>query len=340
MNILKGNKNKQIYTDTVLEYIVLPSNHDGYYATINEYIYGKIPYEQKGYSRYELTRINTLYKYMRIEFSSNSYKINFALNYHKSDDSDIDYYKNNTDFIKNEFYNGKTEIIIELIDDDIKSLYLSVFNIQKSHENKEKKLSNFVFKYEIKETYDFNKVKPEQSEVSDIKYERSTLIFTLPKIFGLSLQSRVNYIAKLIPINNIVENENLYSIALMESQPIKMYSKSANNLNEIQKMELVDLHNDKIYYVIINCEIIEINSEEKFGFQFIYNPTNYNEEKENYRRNISLGIIIIVIAIVILAIAFGIAFFILRKINIQKSNELETLSNKYDDDDTNLLGDL
>jgi len=109
----------------------------------NEYIYGKIPYEQDGYSRYELTRINTLYKYMRIEFSSNYDKIDFTLNYHKSIESAINYYKNNTNFVKSEFYNGKTEIIIELKDDNIIRVYLSVFNTENSHVNKEKKYNWF-----------------------------------------------------------------------------------------------------------------------------------------------------------------------------------------------------
>jgi hypothetical protein len=268
---------------------------------------------------------------MRIEFGSNSDKIDFALNYHKSNDSDIDYYKNKTNFLKNEYYNGKTEIIIELISDDIKSVYLSVFNIENSHLNKEKKLSNFVFKYEIKEIDEFNKIKPENNEVSNIKYERSSLTFSLPKIFGLSPQSQVNYIAQLIPINNIVENENLYSIALMESQPVKLYSKTSN---EVEKMELIDLHNDKVYYVIINCEVTEINDIEKFGFKFIYNPTGYKEEKDiDY---FYLALIIILIIIAVLAIIFVISFLCLKKTNLRKSNELMELNNKLNE--SNVLG--
>jgi hypothetical protein len=237
-------------------------------------------------------------------------------------------YKNKTEFKKKEFYNGKTEIIIELKDDDIKSVYLSVFNIQNSHVNKEQKLSNFVFKYEIKDTNEFNKIKPEKDQVTDIKYERSTLTFSLPKIFGLSSQSQINYIAKLIPKNNIVENENLFSIALMESKPIKIYSKSSNGLNDIEKMELIDLHNDKVYYVAINCEVIQNNNEEKFGFQFIYNPTNFKENNEKDKNISSLAIVIIVIIIVVLAIAFAITFFFLRRENIIKTNELEELNEK------------
>ena len=322
VNVLKKNENEQKYTDITLDYFVSPSNHDGYYSKINEYIYGKIPYEQDGYSRYELTRINTLYKYMRIEFSSNYDKIDFALNYHKSIESAINYYKNNTNFVKSEFYNGKTEIIIELKDDNIISVYLSVFNTENSHVNKEKKLSNFVFKYEVNEKNEFNKIKPEKNEVSDIKYERSTLTFTLPKILGISLQSQVNYIAKIIPVNDLVENEKLNSIALMESKTVKMYTKSSNGL---EKMELIDFHNDNIYYVIINCEVIEPNNEEKFGFNYLYNPTNYKGDNE--KTNYSLAIVIIVFAVVVLVIGFAIAFIFLRNTNLKRSSKLEELNN-------------
>ena len=322
VNVLKKNENEQKYTDITLDYFVSPSNHDGYYSKINEYIYGKIPYEQNGYSRYELTRINTLYKYMRIEFSSNYDKIDFALNYHKSVESAINYYKNNTNFVKNEFYNGKTEIIIELKDDSIISVYLSVFNTENSHLNKEKKLSNFVFKYEVNEKNEYKKIKPEKNEVSDIKYERSTLTFTPPKILGISFQSQVNYIAKIIPVNDLVENEKLYSIALMESKTVKMYTKSSNGL---EKMELIDFHNDNIYYVIINCEVTEPNNEEKFGFNYLYNPTNYKGDIE--KSNYSLAIVIIVFAVVVLIIGFAIAFIFLKNTNLKKSSKLEELNN-------------
>ena len=113
-----------------MECNIFPSNHDGYYIDLNKYKNGKIPYEQNGYIRYELSRINALYIFMRIEFSAHYEKIYFSLNLHKLNDdiSKIDFYKNNTDVIYNEFYNGKNVLIIQFTSDDIKSVYLSIFN--------------------------------------------------------------------------------------------------------------------------------------------------------------------------------------------------------------------
>lgn len=140
INITKGNNNNKIYTEATMECNIFPSNHDGYYIDMNKYKNGKIPYEQNGYIRYELSRINALYNYMRIEFSANYEKIYFSLNLHKLNDdiSKIDFYKNNTDFIYNEFYNGKNVLIIQFTSDDIKNVYLSIFNKEYPHVNKEK----------------------------------------------------------------------------------------------------------------------------------------------------------------------------------------------------------
>ena len=338
--IKKGNNNNQIYTEATLESNVLPSNNDGYYSKMNEYIYGKIPYNQKGYSRYELTRINSLYKYIRIEFSSNYDKINFALNYHKTTDSDnIDYYNNKTEFLKSEFYNGKSIVILEFKEDDIKGVYLSVFNTNNDHLHNEKLLSNFIFKYEVKEINDFSQIKPEKDEVIDYKYERSALSVTLPKILGLSSQSQINYLAKLIPADVVVKNENLYTISLIESQPIQIYSKSQNDFDETQKMELIDLHKDKVYYVILNCEILDNNNEEKFAFKFIYNPTDYQEEepKEEESKGGLIAVMIIIIVFACLAIIFVILFLYLKRTNLRKSIQLQELNQKLNEN--NVLDD-
>ncbi len=338
--IKKGNDNNQIYTEATLESNVLPSNNDGYYSKMNEYIYGKIPYNQKGYSRYELTRINSLYKYMRIEFSSNYDKINFALNYHKETDSNnIDYYNNKTEFLKTEFYNGKSIVILEFKEDDIKGVYLSVFNTNNDHLHNEKLLSNFIFKYEVKEIKDFSQIKPEKDEIINSKYERSALSVILPKILGLSSQSQINYLAKLIPADFVVENENLYSISLIESQPIQIYSKSQNDLEETQKMELIDIHKDKIYYVILNCEIIDNNNEEKFAFKFIYNPTDFREEesKEEGSNTGLIAVMIILIVCACLGIVFVILFLYLKRTNLRKSIQLQELNHKLNEN--NVLDD-
>ena len=324
INITKGNNNNQIYTETYIECNVFPSNNDGFYSDLNKYIYGKIPYDQNGYNRYELTRINSLYKYMRIEFASNSDKINFALNLHNSNE-DIDYYKNNTEFIYNEFYNGKYILIIEFKDNNVKSVYLSVFNTQNNHINKEKKLSNFIFKYEVSENNEFSKLKPEKDEIS-FTYKRTALSISFPKIEGLSAQSKIHYIAQLIPGGNIIENENIYTISLIESEPSKIYTKSEDNLNDDRKLELIEVYTDKVYYLVINCEILENNNEEKFAFKYVYNPTNV--ESNNGLRESLIASIIAIIILAVIAIIFVIVYLILKNINLKKSIKLKELNKK------------
>lgn len=277
---------------------------------------------------------------MRIEFSSNYDKINFALNYHKETDSNnIDYYNNKTEFLKTEFYNGKSIVILEFKEDDIKGVYLSVFNTNNDHLHNEKLLSNFIFKYEVKEIKDFSQIKPEKDEIINSKYERSALSVILPKILGLSSQSQINYLAKLIPADLVVENENLYSISLIESQPIQIYSKSQNDLEETQKMELIDIHKDKIYYVILNCEIIDNNNEEKFAFKFIYNPTDFREEesKEEGSNTGLIAVMIILIVCACLGIVFVILFLYLKRTNLRKSIQLQELNHKLNEN--NVLDD-
>ena len=326
INITKGNNNK-IYTEASMACNIFPSNNEGYYSSMNIYINGKIPYEQKGYIRYELNRINSFYKYMKIEFSANSEKIEFALNIFKGgeDIDKIDFYKNNTDFVNNDFYNGKTVIILKFDEDDIKGVYLSVFNIKNSHINNEKKLSNFIFKYQISENNDFIKIKPDNNEVR-FNYSRGAVNLILPNINGISSSSEINYVAKLIPADNKVENENLFCISLIESKPIKVYTKKINGLNKNQELELIDIHNDKIYYVVINCEVFENNKEEKFSFKYLYNPTDF-EEKENNK--ISLAVVmVIIIVITIIAIIFFILFISLKRTNLRKSIQLQELNQK------------
>ena len=335
INITKGNNNNKIYTETKIECNVFPSNNEGYFSTMNAYINGKIPYEQKGYIRYELKRINSMYKYMRIEFAANSEKIDFSLNNFKSleDINKINFYKNNTDFVSNEFYNGKAVIIIKLNEDDIKGVYLSVFNVQNSHINNEKKLSNFIFKYQINENNDFIKIKPQDNAVH-FNYTRGAVNLILPDIDGISSLDEINYKVKLIPSKDMVKNENVFSISLIESKPIRIYTKKLNVLNKDQVLELIDIHNDQIYYVVINCDVIENNNEEKFSFQYIYNPTNYEEEEND---KISLAIVIVIILIItIIAIIFFIVFISLKRTNLRKSIQLQELNQKLNE--SNVLG--
>ena len=330
LKINKNNTNTNQYSESSMIIDILPSNDDGVIVEKNKYIYGKIPFKQDGYSRYELSRINSNYKFMRIEFSANYENINFALNSYKLGDdiSKIDFYKNNIEF-KNESYYGKTIVTIEFQNKDIKSIYLSVFNIDNNHNNNESKLSNFIFKYEIKETNDFIKIKPkEESLVS--KYDRSTLTLNLPLFESIPTGAKANYIAKLIPKENILKNENLMSLSLIESKIIKLYKKTQTDFSKNDTMTLLDIHNDKDYTILISCEIEINNYNELFSFKYINIDKKIEEEEKDH----TLLIVLLSVfgSIIIIAIIFIVICLVLRRGILKKRGQLDNLTKQLNEE--------
>jgi len=266
---------------------------------------------------------------MRIEFSANYENINFALNSYKLGDdiSKIDFYKNNIEF-KNESYYGKTIVTIEFQNKDIKSIYLSVFNIDNNHNNNESKLSNFIFKYEIKETNDFIKIKPkEESLVS--KYDRSTLTLNLPLFESIPTGAKANYIAKLIPKENILKNENLMSLSLIESKIIKLYKKTQTDFSKNDTMTLLDIHNDKDYTVLISCEVETNNYNELFSFKYINIDKKIEEEEKDH----TLLIVLLSVfgSIIIIAIIFIVICLVLRRGILKKRSQLDDLTKQLNE---------
>ena len=328
VQIDKNSKSNLEYSESSMEISAIPSNNDGFVTEMNKYIYGKIPFQQYGYSRYELSRINSLYKFMKIEFSANNDKINFAVNSFKLGDdiSAINFYASNIEFSK-ESYNGKTIIIIEFKDPQIKNIFLSIF-ISANSVNNEQKLSNFVFRYEVSEQNDFIKIKPKEESL-ETTYDRSKLTVTLPEFDSLPEDSKVNYIAKLIPPENIIENENLNSLAVIESNIIKIYKKTQNDFTNKESMELLDVHSDKEYYVLITCEVVSNNYNEIFGFKFI----NQKEPEENKEEDKTLLIVLVSVisAFVVIAVIFIVICLKLRKGNLKRTIQLEELTKQISD---------
>ena len=326
VQIDKNQKSNIEYSESSMEISVIPSNNDGFVAEMNKFIYGKIPFGQKGYSRYELSRINSLYKFMKIEFSVNYDQINYAINSFKLGDdiSKIDFYNSNIEFNK-ENYNGKTIITIEFKDTSIKNIYLSIF-INKNT-NTEKQLSNFVFRYEVSEKNNFIKLKPEEQSLQS-NYDRSTLNVTLPTFDSLPSDSKVNYIAKLIPSENIVKGENLESLALIESKIIKIYKMTQTDFYKNESMELLDIHNDKEYYILISCEVVTDNFEEIFSFKHIIIPQYIKEETD---RTLLIVLVSVISGFIVIGIVFVVIFLYLRRGNLKRTLQLKMLTKQLDD---------
>ena len=340
INIYQGATNDIEYSESTMDISVLPSNEVGYIAEMNKYIYGKIPYGQNGYIRYELSRIKSIFKFMRIEFSSNYDSIAYTLNSYKIGDniSSIDFYQSNIQFSENK-YNGKSVIIIEFTDDEISSIFLSVFNNNNvDHINNEKFLSNFIFKYNIKEKNDFINIKPKEENLARI-YKHSTLTINLTKFDSLPDGAKVNYLVELLPSKNKIENENLNSLAKIESNIIKIYRKTQINMDK-NEMQIFDLHNDSVYYALISCEVVLNNYSELFSFKYFENVTNYeNEESEPEHEpepaEKSHTVLIVLLSLVggFILIAAVIIFvcLYLKKSNLMTSGRLKELTKQINE---------
>ena len=331
IKVEKGIDNNDVYNDITMEINVLPLNEQGYKVEENKYIYGKIP-EGEGennFIMYELSRRSKDYKFMKIEFSANYDKIHYTLNSFKFGDniSIIDFNKNNIENTTEE-YNGKKISILEFKDTQIKSIFLSVF----INQNNESYLSNYIFKYELNKENNFLKIKPNKDHLTS-KYDisNSILHITLPSYNNLNSDSKVNYIIKLIPLKDILKHENYNTISLIETKAIKIYKKTQKNPTKEEIVDLIDLNNDMIYYVIINSEVIYNNTEEKFGFKWIENPTDYREEEEDKEEGLSTWTIVLIVLLslfVLFLIILVVVCYRLRKGNLEKSMKLDELKSQ------------
>ena len=298
-----------------MEISLLPSKEDGYFAEINKYIYGKIPFEKEEYkdNRYELNRVSDFYKYMRVEFSANTDNIYFTLNNFRLRDNidTIDFNKNNTNF-NCQTYNGKTVALITFDDNAIKSVFISIFNREKN------KPSKFVFKYDISAQNDFINIKTVDDEIKS-NYDKNRIILdiTLPEITSKPPEAKLNYIIKLIENNNYFENENLKTICLIESKVSKRYkiSNPENNKN----VTLTEMHNNTFYYVAINVDVETNIYNESFSYSYLINPTQ--EKKDNSKTTvIILGSVFGGVGLI--GLLFLIYCLVLKKGNLIKSHKL------------------
>ena len=263
---------------------------------------------------------------MRIEFSTNYDKIHFALNSFKLGDdiSKIDFYNSNIEFTK-EDYNGKTVILIEIKDNEIKNIYLSIFNTDNSdHINNQKQLSNFVFRYEVKEQNNFSKIKPKEESLLTM-YDRSTLDITLPTFDSLPSGAVINYMVKVIPSENTIESENYNSLSLIESSITKLYKKTQTDFSKKENMQLLDLHSDKVYHVLISCEVVANNYKEIFGFKYIDNATGGIKE-ESGDKTVLIVLISVISFVVVVAVVVVIICLYLRRGNLMRTKQLNELT--------------
>jgi hypothetical protein len=270
---------------------------------------------------------------MRIEFSTNTDKISYAINYNKNNNENLDFYKNNTNFDSSEFKDGKSVIILNFDNDDIISVYLTIFNKENQQHKNNDKLSNFIFKYEVginKDNFSKKYLKENTIKFEFIKSSNKIKLNVPQIITGENKNFKIDYYTKLISADEVFQNEKIDTISTIESKSIKIYRKSVTSKGEEQQIELTEINEDRIYYIVILVKVNDEKTSEFFSFKNVYNPTNQidNNNKSNSKGNNSKIVIIIVICIIIivLIIVFYLIYSKMKKSNEILMNKINSLS--------------
>ena len=210
-------------------------------------------------------------KYMKIQFSSNSKYVNFAIN-EKSDQRKNETFNNFT--AKKE--NGVTYITFTK-PENISYLYLSVFLGQDS---KNKKLNNYVFKYmNENSTDDFTEYSiinndPKIELEKNLKDKSLKVKFNKInyKISSNNIDTSVVYTVKLVPKKNSLNDENINQISISESDiKAKQITHDESNLNEKAFVEFNNINPDDIKYIQVFATITEGSNIEYISYQAIDN---------------------------------------------------------------------
>ena len=105
----------------------------------------------------------------------------------------------------------------------------------------------------------------------------------------------------------------------------KLYKKTQTDFSKKDNMQLLDLHSDKVYHVLISCEVVSNNYKEIFGFKYIDNATS-GEEEENNNKTVLIVLISVISVVFVAAIIFIIICLWVRKGNLMRTKQLNELT--------------
>ena len=156
----------------------------------------------------------------------------------------------------------------------------------------------------------------------------------IPQIItGENKKFKIDYYTKLISADEVFQNEKIDTISNIESKSIKIYRNSVTSNGKEQQIELTEINEDRIYYIVVIVKVNDEKTSEFFSFKNIYNPTNQidNNNKSSNKSNNSkvVAIIVICIIIIILIIVFYLIYFKMKKSNeilMKKINSLSFIS--------------
>jgi hypothetical protein len=264
--------------------LISPSERIYHYGKINSE--EKIVYKLKGKAKYHL---------MRLELGSNNGLIGWSV---KRNNSDKNYKSNDTDlsFVTEKWINGRG--LLTMYIERGEDIYLSIFPKKKI---KDVKLTNFVFKYlNSAKNGDFKNYIVKHDSLT---YDRNNKKITINKITNIPFTfDSINYI-KVIDEDDFVNEENINTIANIESTPfIEIKGKISENNVNFFLLNMTDPQ--KTYYINAYTTIIENFFDVEFISYagYILTKEEYDPDVLNKDSNSGLMIASIVIASVILFI--------------------------------------
>ena len=230
------------YKRVSMEISVINENSDEI-ITEKIYQYGKII---NGLKSYKL-KIDKSTEYMRIQFSSNGNNINLSINTKKGE-------KNNstdTNFIT-KIERGKLFITFKKpLNEDF--IYLNIFS---NNSNTNKKLNNYVFKYLNADKDKFieypifkNESKIQHKIKSHQEFQNITVTFK-----KIEKNLDIMYSVKIIPVENSLEDENMNTIAITESNSFATQVKNPKDKNGTISLNVI-FTGDEIRFIEVLAQI-------------------------------------------------------------------------------------
>ena len=294
--LTKTNDIPDEFTKMTIEAAVAKTNND-VYTSVNIYQYGKLGIDEKNV--YKL-KGDTVKKYLRVQFSSNSGIINYSIRRQK----DNDYRKNDTSIaiIKNEWINGRGLLTMRL--EDGEDIYLTVFKTNSNINIDEIYLTNYVFKYvcvEKMEDYKEYRVKDDL-----IKYDQNKNTLTFNKIKDIQDPKNVIYIVKLIKRDNYLQNENINTIAITQSSGQSFGYENLTSETDQIVVELKDVSVNTVYYYNVIAQINEEKISEYISYHSEGTINVYPDGKDDEKQepnNIVVIVLIIMLLIFIIIIS-------------------------------------
>ena len=301
------------FSKLTLEAAVAKTNND-VYTSVNIYQYGKLGVDEKNV--YKL-KGDTIKKFLRVQFSSNSGIINYSIRRQK----DEDYRKNDTsiNIVKNEWINGRG--LLTMILDNGEDIYLTVFKDNLNSDiNDDIYLTNYVFKYVcVEKMEDYKEYRVEDDL---IKYDQNKRTLTFNKIKDIQDSKNVIYFVKLIKKDNYLPNENINTIAITQSSGQSYGYENLTSENDQLVVELKDASINTVYYYNIIAQINEERIAEYISYHsegvINVNPDDKDDkeskdEKDGPNTTVVIILIVMLIVFVIIITVLIVCLFRVKK---------------------------